>query len=101
MREPKNTYIDIAKKLCARYNPYIEHRDEYPEYRKYTDEELNQEYIKTAIHDIHMGYADRIVGYYDKWYRYNRMDDGNAYDEGVRVALSNPDCKPDMRIIPA
>ena len=32
------------------------------------------EALKTAERDITIGYRDRLVGYYDKWYRYNRKD---------------------------
>ena len=36
--------------------------------------------------DEQKGYTDRKAGYYDKWYRYNRADDGAAYDAGVMRA---------------
>lgn len=32
--------------------------------------------------DIEQGMQDCKVGIYDKWYRYNRQDDGQAYDAG-------------------
>ena len=59
------------------------------------------EALKTAERDITIGYRDRLVGYYDKWYRYNRKDEGKAYDKGVQIALTKKACKSDMRIIPA
>ena len=46
----------------------------------------------TQIRDFTTGERDRMVGYYDKWYRYNRQDDGTAYDDGVKNALLNPKC---------
>ena len=36
----------------------------------------------TAKKDEAAGYRDRKAGYYDKWYRYNRDDNGAAYDKG-------------------
>jgi hypothetical protein len=36
--------------------------------------------------DEQKGYKDRKAGYYDKWYRYNRANDGAEYDKGVRRA---------------
>ena len=59
------------------------------------------EALKTAERDITIGHRDRLVGYYDKWYRYNRKDEGAAYDKGVQIALTKKACEPDMRIIPA
>ena len=37
--------------------------------------------------DYARGYADRSAGYYDKWYRYNRQDDGAEYDRGCLDAI--------------
>jgi hypothetical protein len=39
--------------------------------------------------DFDAGYRDRTAGYYDKWYRYNRTDDGAAYDAGVKAAIDS------------
>ena len=51
--------------------------------------------------DKQRGYKDRVSGYYDKWYRYNRLDDGAAYDEGQRMAIKDKgDELPEMIIIP-
>ena len=65
-----------------------------------TTERLDEEYAKTAEHDITMGYKDRMVGYYDKWYRYSRADEGRAYDIGVKLAAQKDECEQEMRIIP-
>ena len=64
-----------------------------------TEEQLLEEYIKTAKHDILAGYKDRMSGYYDKWYRYSHADEGRAYDEGVKLATSEPDCPEEFHII--
>lgn len=42
--------------------------------------------------DEAQGYRDRIAGYYDKWYRYNRPDDGAAYDAGCVRAVDSRKC---------
>jgi hypothetical protein len=41
---------------------------------------LNQ----TNVNDFNFGKRDKSGGFYDKWYRYNRLDDGAAYDAGFR-----------------
>ena len=64
-----------------------------------TAERLDKEYEKTAEHDIMMGYKDRMVGYYDKWYRYNHADEGRAYDEGVKIAVASGKCEQGFHII--
>lgn len=100
----------IAERLEASYNPYINNSVKH--YRgteelylffdshSYTRDEMKKLYIETATKDIIHGYEDRIVGYYDKWYRYNHADEGRAYDEGVKLATKNPKCKEEFRIIP-
>lgn len=35
-----------------------------------------------AEKDYHAGESDCNAGYYDKWYRYNRKDEGFAYISG-------------------
>lgn len=35
-----------------------------------------------------------MAGYYDKWYRYNRLD------EGVKLAIQEADCPEYMIVIP-
>ena len=42
--------------------------------------------------DASSGYNDRLAGYYDKWYRYNRPDGGAEYDKGVRLAANSGLC---------
>lgn len=34
---------------------------------------------QTNVNDFNQGQKERMIGYYDKWYRYNRSDDGAAY----------------------
>ena len=38
------------------------------------------------------GFQDRMMGYYDSWYKTNRKDGGKAYDEGVAKAKEDPNC---------
>lgn len=64
-----------------------------------TEKEIDEAYLDTAKKDIKRGYDERMVGYYDKWYRYNHSDEGRAYDMGVRAATTNPKCKQEMIII--
>lgn len=45
----------------------------------YTQEDLDV----IAAADEKRGYEDRKAHCYDKWYRYNRRDNGAAYDRGV------------------
>lgn len=42
----------------------------------------------TAEADYKAGYNDRNNHCYDKWYRYNRWDEGKAYDEGVKACVA-------------
>ena len=49
--------------------------------------------------DIRAGYCDRISGYYDKWYRYNRVDEGCSYDIGCRQAVESGNCPKEFTLI--
>lgn len=49
----------------------------------YTMEEFEKMENERIEKDRAAGYRDRKAHCYDKWYRYNRPDDGAAYDEGV------------------
>ena len=40
----------------------------------------------TQQRDERHGAKDAKAGYYDKWYRYNRNDEGEAYDKGFNAA---------------
>lgn len=55
---------------------------------------------ETNYRDFEAGKRDRLVGYYDKWYRYNRNDDGKAYDNGVQAAINSGKAKDECYIIP-
>ena len=44
---------------------------------------------QAAVNDFNAGKKERMAGYYDKWYRYNRYDDGNAYDQGCLEAVNS------------
>ena len=48
--------------------------------------------MKNKITDEERGYKDRLAGFYDKWYRYNRLDDGAAYDVGCVKAIDSEKC---------
>lgn len=52
-----------------------------------TREEYEAARAATALKDETAGYHDRLVGVYDKWYRYNRSDEGAAYDRGQQRAV--------------
>lgn len=51
--------------------------------------------------DEEIGYRERLLGYYDKWYRYNRQDDGAAYDRGVQLAVESGKCPDHFTLIEA
>ena len=40
-----------------------------------------------AERDMNAGKSDCKSGYYDKWYRYNRKDSGEAYDYGFKIGM--------------
>lgn len=99
---------ELAEECLKHGNPYKAKATEYyrgsePMYlcfgKSMTAEEIDEAYLDTAMHDIRNGYNERMVGYYDKWYRYSHMDEGRAYDYGVREAVKNPKCAEEMRII--
>lgn len=54
---------------------------------------------ETAKKDEAAGYRDRKAGYYDKWYRYNRDDDGAAYDKGCVRAVNEGKCADNFVLI--
>lgn len=45
-------------------------------------EERQKETMKQLRHDYVKGMEDCKSGIYDKWFRYNRNDDGWSYDMG-------------------
>ena len=48
-----------------------------------------------------LGYNQRLVGYYDKWYHYNCEDQGSAYDKGCMEETKSDQCVGDCTIIEA
>ena len=40
--------------------------------------------------DFEAGRKDHNAGYYDKWYRWNRKDNGRAYDDGFNSVAGKP-----------
>ena len=66
-----------------------------------TLENLKKQYAETFKKDFKVGYEARKVGYYDKWYRYNRFDQGFAHDLGCKLACTKNDIATDeFHIIP-
>ena len=104
----KKQFEDMVIELTRTYNPYIKKAIEYfvdgdPRYIYFdismTKEEIDKAYFETAVKDLERGYSERMVGYYDKWYRYNHADEGRAYDAGQRMATENPKCSGEFHII--
>lgn len=94
--------------IVKNYNPYIKEAIKYSVGNTpmfiyantcMTKEEIDKAYMETALKDIQRGYEERMVGYYDKWYRYNHADEGTAYDAGQRIAIKNPKCSGEFQII--
>jgi hypothetical protein len=55
--------------------------------------------MKKTITDEKRGYKDRLAGFYDKWFRYNRNDEGAAYDRGCVKAVDTGKCPECFTII--
>lgn len=66
----------------------------------YTQTEVDKMEHERQEKDRKAGYNDRMNGYYDKWYRYNRSDSGAAYDRGQQEASNNEKCAEDVEFIP-
>lgn len=104
----RKQFEDKARELVARCNPYIEQAVKYAvggtamflyAGQAMTLDEINQAYFETAVKDIQYGYEQRMVGYYDKWYRYSHTDEGAAYDAGQRMAADTGKCSKEFHII--
>lgn len=109
----KKQFEEKAKELCEEYNPYREDRERSIPYfigktpmfyfkalnKSLTKEQIDAEYIDTAVKDIQYGYEQRMAGYMDKWYRYNHADEGAAYEAGQRMAADTGKCPEEFRII--
>ena len=100
----------IAMDLVAKNNPYLKRPHsiafnigENPMYLYHNEfcprAQLDSDYYETCIKDITAGYKERKAGYYDKWYRYARADEGAAYDAGVRLAAEESECSEEFHII--
>lgn len=64
-----------------------------------TEKDAVESYVSTATKDIINGYRERMVGWYDKWYRYTRADEGRAYDAGQKLATMEDKCPETFNII--
>lgn len=104
----EETLKTAVAKIVTAGNPYkyksvLFFIDRQPRYifndTVYTVEELDEIYEQIVTRDIEKGYADRMVGYYDKWYRYNRIDNGKAYDKGVELATKEDECSEEVTFI--
>lgn len=57
--------------------------------------------MRESITDRTRGERDRLAGYYDKWYRYNRSDEGAEYDAGCVAAVDSGKCPEHFTLIGA
>lgn len=96
-----------ARELVAEYNPYLAESIKYfidmkPMFlyagEAMTREEIDNAYLETALKDARKGFEERRAGYYDKYYRYSRTDEGKAYDAGQKIAADNYQC-PELTVI--
>ena len=101
-----NTVEKLLCKLTS--NPYIRESIHYYKDKEdmylfngeiYDKQGIAKAYLETASRDIRMGFSDRMVGYYDKWYRYNHSDSGTAYDIGQRYASETYKCPDEVIFI--
>lgn len=99
-----------VSELVTAGNPYIGNSiqffiDRQPRFiykdKVYTSEELDEIYEQISTKDMQKGFSDRMVGFYDKWYRYNREDNGKAYDKGVELATKEDECSEEVTFIPS
>jgi hypothetical protein len=107
-RITKKQVDELAARALSYGNPYIREAVKFyvgqtPMYlyagESMTREQIDAAYLETAKKDVKRGYDERGVGYYDKWYRYTRADEGRAYDIGVRLAADTEGCAEEMHII--
>ena len=107
-KELKKQFEAKAQELCAEFNPYIEQSIKYaidgtPHFllngKAYTKEQIDADYIETATKDIQRGFEERMVGSYDKWYRYSHADEGRAYDAGQKMASETGKCPAEFTVI--
>jgi hypothetical protein len=82
-------YNELKKKIY--YTEYGIEGLTQDEFNRFSDLNSKLEKVsltnKTIKQDIEKGKADKKAGYYDKWYRYNRNDEGTAYDEGFNSVI--------------
>lgn len=52
-----------------------------------TMNDSNKDSEISSNRDFDFGYRDGKSGYYDKWYRYNRNDNGAEYERGIKLAI--------------
>ena len=64
-------------------------------------ETKKEKMMTRKVTDQERGFKDRLAGFYDKWYRYNREDDGAKYDQGVVRAVNTGKCPDRFTLIEA
>ena len=74
----------------------LEHLKEFQKFKALNKDSERSKKMKS---DEKKGYRDRLSGYYDKWYRYNRKDDGEEYDRGCVKAVDSGKCPESFTII--
>lgn len=104
----RKQFEEKARELVAAFNPYIKESIKYyiamkPMFlwrdKQYTKEEIDNAYYETALKHIENGFKERMVGSYDKYYRYTYADEGKAYDAGQEMATKHPKCPKECFII--
>jgi hypothetical protein len=58
-----------------------------------------QDVLAQESKDFALGFKERMSGFYDKWYRRNRKDEGTAYDRGVMAACETEGVPSECTII--
>lgn len=107
-KDLQKLFAEKAVELALDYNPYLHNATPYAidgremyiyAGKSMTREQIDEAYVETAVKDIQKGFEERMSGYYDKWYRYERMDCGIAYDTGQHLAAEREKCPKQFRVI--
>ncbi len=67
--------------------------------QSYTESEVQAMQAETADKDEAYGFADRMSGIYDEWYRYHKRDGSVAYDKWQKMAALSSDCSDAFNMI--
>lgn len=97
---PTHNDDEIVKQICVDLlAPVIDALT--PAVRAVVNSIQQQTADEIAKKDAAAGYRDRKAGIYDKWYRYNRADNGAAYDAGCVKAVNEGNLPDHFQIIEA